>query len=118
MIVGDRGAGCTRRRDARSCVRSAGEPGVDLRIINGLSARLSAAAARRLAANPIVHAVSLNAAIRDTALTNPTPWTLATPFDQIIGATKLWSHSTGAGIGVAVIDTGVSGDLPDFETTQ
>ncbi len=103
----------------RALVRAlGGKPGVDLRIINGLSARLSAAAARRLAANPIVHAVSLNAAIRDTALTNPTPWTLATPFDQIIGATKLWSHSTGDGIGVAVIDTGVSGDLPDFETTQ
>ena len=103
----------------RALVRAlGGKPGVDLRIINGLSARLSAAAARRLAANPIVHAVSLNAAIRDTALTNPTPWTLATPFDQIIGATKLWSRSTGAGIGVAVIDTGVSGDLPDFETTQ
>ncbi len=103
----------------RALVRAlGGKPGVDLRIINGLSARLSAGAARQLAANPIVRAVSLNAAIRETTLTDPTPWTLATPFDQTIGATKLWSRSTGAGIGVAVIDTGISGDLPDFQASQ
>lgn len=95
-----------------------GQPGIDLHIINGLSARLPAAAARRLAASPLVHAISLNAAIRDTTLTNPTPWTLATSFDQTVGASRLWNHSTGAGIGVAVIDTGISGDLPDFQTAQ
>ena len=103
----------------RALVRAlGGRPGVDLHIINGLSARLSAGAARRLAASPLVHAVTRNAAIRDTTLTNPTPWTLATPFDQTIGASRLWNHSTGAGIGVAVVDTGISGDLPDFQTAQ
>ena len=103
----------------RALVRAlGGRPGVDLHIINGLSARLSAGAARRLAASPLVHAVTRDAAIRDTTLTNPTPWTLATPFDQTIGATRLWNHSTGAGIGVAVVDTGISGDLPDFQTAQ
>ena len=103
----------------RALVRAlGGRPGVDLHIINGLSARLPAGAARRLAASPLIHAVTLNAAIRDTTLTNPTPWSLATSFDQTIGATKLWSRSTGAGIGVAVIDTGITGDLPDFQTSQ
>ena len=103
----------------RALVRSlGGQPGMDLHIINGLSARLPARAAVRLAASPLVHAVSLNAAIRDTTLTDPTPWTLATSFDQSTGASKLWCHSTGAGIGVAVIDTGISGDLPDFQTAQ
>lgn len=103
----------------RALVRAlGGEPGVDLRIINGLSARLSAGAARRLAASALVRAVSLDAAIRETTLTDPTPWTLATSFDQTTGATQLWGHSTGAGIGVAVIDTGISGDLPDFRTSQ
>jgi serine protease AprX len=105
--------------DGRALVRAlGGAPGVDLHIINGLSARLAAAAALRLARNPLVHAVSLNAAIRDTTLTNPTPWTLATSFDQSTGASKLWYRSTGAGIGVAVIDTGIDGDLPDFQTSQ
>lgn len=104
---------------ARALVRSVGgRPGVDLHIINGLAAHLPASAAVRLAANPLIRAVSLNARIRDTTLTNPTPWTLSTSFDQSTGAAKLWSRSTGAGIGVAVIDTGVSGDLPDFQTAQ
>jgi serine protease AprX len=103
----------------RALVRSlGGQPGVDLPIINGLSARLAAGAARRLAASPLVRAVSLNTAIRDTTLTNPTPWTLATSFDRSTGASRLWNRSTGAGVGVAVIDTGIDGDLPDFQTSQ
>lgn len=103
----------------RALVRSlGGQPGVDLHIINGLSARLSPAAARRLAASPLVRAVSPNASIRETTLTNPTPWTLSTSFDQSTGASRLWYRSTGAGIGVAVIDTGIAGDLPDFQTSQ
>jgi serine protease AprX len=103
----------------RALVRSVGgRPGVDLHIINGLSAQLPAKAAARLAASPLVRAVSLNARIRETTLTNPTPWTLSTSFDQSTGAAWLWSRSTGAGIGVAVIDTGISGDRPDFRTAQ
>jgi len=103
----------------RALVRSlGGQPGVDLPIINGMSARLTAAEARRLAASPLIHAVSLNAAIRSTTLTNPNPGTLATSFDQSTGAARLWNRSTGAGVGVAVIDTGISGDLPDFQTSQ
>jgi serine protease AprX len=95
-----------------------GQPGVDLHIINGLSARVTADAARRLAASPLVHAVSPNAPIRSTTLTDPTSWTLATSFDQSTGAARLWNRSTGAGVGVAVIDTGIAGDLPDFQTSQ
>lgn len=95
-----------------------GKPGPDLSIINGLSARLSEAAARRLVASPLVHAVSLNARLEESTLVNFNPEGLATPFDQTIGATNLWNHSTGQGVGVAVIDTGISGDLPDFRTSQ
>lgn len=104
---------------ARALVRSlGGQPGVDLPIINGLSARLPAAGEWRLAASPLVRVVSPNAPIRDTTLTNPTPWTLATSFDRTTGASRLWNRSTGAGVGVAVIDTGIDGDLPDFQTSQ
>jgi serine protease AprX len=103
----------------RALVRSLdGQPGVNLPIINGLSARMSVGAARRLAGSPLVRVVSPNAPIRDTTLTNPTPWTLATSFDRTTGASRLWGRTTGAGVGVAVIDTGVDGDLPDFQTSQ
>jgi serine protease AprX len=103
----------------RALVRAlGGQPGIDLHIINGLSARVTPAGARRLASSPLVRAVSPNAAVRDTTLSDENPWSLATPFDQTIGATKLWGRTTGAGVGVAVIDTGVAGDVPDFQTSQ
>lgn len=96
-----------------------GRPGLSLQIINGLSARLTAGAARRLAASPLVHAVTLNSVVKESTLSDggaPPSWSLSTSFDQSTGATRLWRHSTGAGVGVAVIDTGVSGNLPDFRT--
>jgi serine protease AprX len=103
----------------RSLVHSfGGKPGPDLPIINGLSARLSPRAARRLAASPVVHAVSLNAPIQESTQVNFAPQGLSTTFDQTTGATNLWNHSTGQGVGVAVIDTGISGGLPDFRTSQ
>jgi serine protease AprX len=95
-----------------------GKSGVNLPIINGLSAHLSAGAARRLAASPLVHAVSLNAPIHESTLVNFSPWNLATTFNRTVGATRLWDHSTGRGVGVAVIDTGIAGDLPDFRVGQ
>lgn len=102
----------------RALVRSlGGAAGVDLPIINGLSARLSERAERRLAASPLVHAVSLNAPIQDTSF-NFAPGHLASSFDWSVGAPRLWNHSTGGGIGVAVIDSGIQGDLPDFLTAQ
>jgi serine protease AprX len=104
----------------RALVRSlGGRPGLDLHIINGLSARLTAAAARRLAASPLVHAVSLNAVIKQTTYDDgPSAWALATSFDQSVAAPRLWRHTTGQGVGVAVIDTGISGGLADFQTSQ
>jgi serine protease AprX len=103
----------------RALVRSlGGEPGVDLPIINGLSARLWAGAARRLAASPLVHAVSLNAPIQASTLVDFSRWNLGTSFDQSVGATRLWNRTTGRGVGVAVIDTGIDGDLPDFRIGQ
>jgi serine protease AprX len=104
----------------RALVRSfGGRPGVDLHIINGLSARLSAGAAKRLAASGLVHAVSLNALIKESTLgVDFNPWGLATNFDWSVGATRLWNRTTGSGVGVAVVDTGISGDLPDFRTSQ
>jgi serine protease AprX len=41
---------------------------------------------------------------------------MAQPMDNVIGATKSWYRTTGRGVGVAVIDTGIAGDLPDFQT--
>jgi serine protease AprX len=41
---------------------------------------------------------------------------LAQPMNASIRANKAWNRVTGRGVGVAVIDTGIAGDLPDFQT--
>src|SRR6202012_3049295 len=104
----------------RALVRSVGGlPGAGLQIINGLSATLTAADARTLAASPKIHAVSLNSVLRSTwRRGTPAPWQLSTTYDQSVHASGLWPRSTGRGVGVAVIDTGITGDLPDFQAPR
>ena len=47
---------------------------------------------------------------------------LGTAFDQSTRADKTWTaprtSSTGAGVTVAVVDTGIAGGLPDFATSS
>jgi serine protease AprX len=38
------------------------------------------------------------------------------PFLKSIRADAAWARATGRGVGVAVIDTGIAGDVPDFQT--
>jgi serine protease AprX len=40
------------------------------------------------------------------------------PFLRAIRADKAWYRATGRGVGVAVIDTGIAGDVPDFQTPR
>jgi serine protease AprX len=41
---------------------------------------------------------------------------LAQPMVHSIRADRAWYRATGRGVGVAVIDTGIAGDIPDFQT--
>jgi len=98
----------------------------NLPIIHGLALKLTAAEARSLAASPDVHAVSLNTTVTPQSLPYghlPFPMTglgvsgaqLQTTYDQTLGVLPLWKVGvTGTGVGVAVVDTGVDGSLPDF----
>ncbi len=88
-----------------------------LPIINGFSTTLRAAQAERLSENPAVHAVSLNAAVESEGIVDPTK--LATAYNQSIRSDRAWlAGYTGKGVGVAVIDTGIQGNLPDFRVSQ
>src|SRR4051812_23342755 len=41
---------------------------------------------------------------------------LAQPMIHAIRADRAWFRTTGRGVGVAVIDSGIAGDIPDFQT--
>jgi serine protease AprX len=89
----------------------------DLPIINGFGARMAAGKAAKLAKSPDVRAISLNAAVVKSG--TPDKDTLATSFDLSVRAHKSWNAGyTGKGVGVAVIDTGIQGNLPDFRVSE
>jgi serine protease AprX len=88
-----------------------------LPIINGFSTTLTAEQAQRLSWKGGVHAVSLNSAVESQGAVNA--GALATSYNNSIRADVPWGDGfTGKGIGVAVIDTGIQGDLPDFRVSQ
>jgi serine protease AprX len=99
---------------ARSFVQAkGGHAGESIELINGFSARLTAGAAHDLAARPGVFAVSLNGSIKPQA-TALKPNRMATTFNKSVMTHANWPYGTGKGIGVAMIDTGIAGDMPDF----
>jgi serine protease AprX len=106
--------------DGAALVRAAhGDVTGRLPIINGLAVRLPADDRARLARDPRVAAVSANAQVRSLTVRRP-------PLEQMLGsrletaypwsvlAPESWDVATGRGVGVAVIDTGIDGSLPDF----
>jgi serine protease AprX len=117
-----------------------------LRVINGFGAKLSRRAATRLRHAKGVRSVSLNTSMTASAetsggyscpvtdaTTTSNKWfpgqardidpsilntykLLSQPTANAVQATKAWNRATGRGVGVAVIDTGIAGDLADFQT--
>ena len=102
---------------ARSFIETAGgHVGDSIALINSFSARLDASDAQRLATQPGVLAISLNGATKPQS--TPQANSLATAYNQSVNTPQVWNHATGKGVGVAVIDTGIAGDLPDFRRSS
>jgi len=119
-------AGVTPERARWDVLRAQGKVFGNLPIINGLAVKLTAERARWLAADRDVHAVSLNATIKPqsyigsfSAIPSYLLGSLQSTYDQTLDVLPAWTRGvTGAGVGVAVIDTGVDGNLPDFLTSN
>src|SRR5262249_26955448 len=81
-------------------------------LIHGLAVKLPAAQARSLAKDPHVQALTLNSRVHSTGLSADS---LGTTYPKTVRADKVWARGiTGKGVGVAVLDTGIAGDQPDF----
>jgi serine protease AprX len=104
-------------RKARALVRSHHGRVTDrLPAINGFAIKVPARHARALGRGKRILNVTLNARMHSTGVDGGR---LATNYPKSVGADKLWAAGiTGKGVGVAVIDSGVSGDMPDFENAD
>jgi serine protease AprX len=99
---------------ARATVRKhSGRVTGRLPLINGLSVKLSAREAQRLSHERSVVGVTLNSRVSSQSLDASR---LLSAYPKTISAPNLWQRGiTGRGIGVAVIDTGIAGNVADFK---
>ena len=99
---------------ARRAITAAGGTVVtDLPLVNGFAARVSGASLPAVAADPSVRAISANrkASFEEYSYDETST---ASSFAKTSGASTGWSKGLlGQGVGVAVIDTGIS-PMPDF----
>jgi serine protease AprX len=98
-----------RAAAAAAAIRAAGGTvDSELPIVNGFAAHVPAAALAALRANAAVRGVSNNAKVQ-FATNGYDDNTVASMFTKTSGATTAWSNGNlGEGVGVAVIDTGIS----------
>jgi serine protease AprX len=88
-----------------------------LPIIHGLAVRMSARAAWVLAANYAVKGVTLNDRVKSQVAAVDAGH-LASSYDASVMAPNSWKDGfSGQGVGVAVIDSGIAGNLPDFASS-
>ena len=104
----------TSQRRGRALVRAHhGKVTQRLPAVNGLAVKLRARDAVALRRSKRVRKVTLDTRMRSTSVAGGK---LATTYPKTVGADKLWAAGiTGKGVGVAVIDSGISRDKPDFK---
>src|SRR4051812_18952268 len=105
-------ASFTEKQAAKLVRRHGGKVVSRVSLIHGLAVNLPAKQARALAKDSHVLGLTLNSRVHSNGLS---PEKLGTTFPKTVKADKLWKLGiTGRGVGVAVIDTGVAGNQPDF----
>ncbi len=104
-------------RQARAIVRAHHGRVTDrLPAVKGFAVKLPARQASALRLDTKVRNVTLNSRVRTTAVD---AGALGTNFPKTVGADQAWALGyTGAGVGVAVIDSGINGDMPDFKNAD
>jgi serine protease AprX len=82
-------------------------------IVPGVEATIPAGSVSMVASLPAAGHISLNAPVESAGFVDPS--NLVSAYQRTVEADQAWSQGvTGQGIGVAVIDTGISAGNPDF----
>lgn len=103
-----------QRSAARAVERAGGQVGTPLPLVDGFVAEVPPASVTAVANDPAVRAITPDRPVHFEELSYDAT-TTASNFTKTSGATTAWSQGNlGQGVGVAVIDTGVS-DMPDFD---
>ena len=99
----------------KAAVRSeGGKVTGDLPIINGFAAKLPAGSVDELEAADGVKVVTVDNAVEPQGVNLSR---LQSAYPASVDAPLLWNYNvTGKGVGVAVIDTGIAGGMPDFRS--
>jgi serine protease AprX len=95
---------------------SGGKVTAKLPAVGGFAVKLSAKQAGALKTVKGVLNVTLNTKVQTTGIS---PEQLATNFPKTTGADQAWAQGiTGKGVGVAIIDSGINGDIADFKNAD
>jgi serine protease AprX len=101
---------------ARSAAAAVGRPGKKLELVGSVAATVRAADVARLANDPRVEFVALDAPVSFAAAGSVSAANLATLYPGRASVSNPWNAgATGLGVGIAVIDSGVT-PSPDFGT--
>ena len=107
--------------EGRALVRAlGGRVQETLPMIDALAADLSGAGAGQLRHDPLVKDVTVNASVHQQSTPTVDVSKLASTYDSAVNAPSVWNNDglTGTGVGVGLIDTGIDGNLPDFQVSQ
>ena len=129
IVLFDKGVSATAERAL--VTRAGGQVRSTLHIVNAVDARLTPGQERILRASAGVISVTPNSPMVPTAASGSSnctgqwaywcPAALKTSYVQSAMLDTAWgdfTNSTGSGVGVAVLDTGIDGNLPDFQVSQ
>jgi serine protease AprX len=105
--------------DRRATVKAAGGTVThDLHLIDGLGARMPSLSVERLRSALGVVSVTRAAPLETRSRSRDREDSGATVYDAAIGVPERGRRLTGRGVGVAVVDTGIAGDMPDFAQSR
>ena len=102
----------SKSRAADAALQKAGGAKVRDLVLNGFVATVPGQRLRQLAESPHIKFITYDPSMRSASTVDASQ--LATSYPSVVRATEVWPSFTGAGVGVAVVDTGIAANRADW----